>query len=97
MLYVYVAPTHSPTGNVLLTVKPQPCHTDLTAAFWVTIPHSLVSGYLAVNHTLFTFCPEDGSNMFFQTKPDIMPLPRRPQYNTTCVVLSLQHIRHHRF
>ena len=97
MPYDKVAPTHSPTSIVLLRVQPQPCHTDLTAAFWVMIPCSLVGDYLVVNHTLFTFCPEDGSNMFFQTKPDIMPLPRRPQYNGTCVVLSLQHIRHHRF
>jgi len=42
MPYVKVAPTHSPTGIVLLTLQPQPCHNDLTAAFWVMIPCSLV-------------------------------------------------------
>jgi hypothetical protein len=52
MPYVKVAPTYSPTGIVLLTLQPQPCHTDLTVAFWVMIPCSLVGGYLVVNHTL---------------------------------------------
>jgi hypothetical protein len=88
---------HTAPLALLLTVQPQPCHTDLTAAFWVMILCNLVGGYLVVNHTLFTFCPEDRSNMFFQTKPDIMPLLRKPQYNATRVVLSLRHIRHHIF